>query len=70
MVQKRKSRLMGFEEFMQLSEKGDRKRSMGDGEAEKAEFFQHLNNVMANKLLKPSIIMEYVNQYNISMGEE
>jgi len=36
----------------------------------KVEFFQHLNNVMANKLIKPSIIMEYVNQYNISMGEE
>ena len=29
----------------------------------KAEFFQHLNNVMDNKLVKPSIIMEYVNQY-------
>jgi len=38
--------------------------------AKKAKFFQHLNNVMANKLIKPSIIMEYVNQYNISMGEE
>jgi hypothetical protein len=37
---------------------------------EKAKFFRHLNNVMANKLIKPSIIMEYVNQYNISMGEE
>jgi len=51
---------------------------MGEGKAElgksltekKVEFFQHLNNVMANKLIKPSIIMEYVNQYNISMGEE
>tara|TARA_R100001163_G_C4862157_1_gene67916 strand:+ start:248 stop:442 length:195 start_codon:yes stop_codon:yes gene_type:complete len=51
---------------------------MGEGKAElgkslteeKAEFFRHLNNVMANKLIKPSIIMEYVNQYNISMGEE
>jgi hypothetical protein len=64
MVQKRKSRLMGFEEFMQLSEKTEKENT------EKAEFFQHLNNVMANKLLKPSIIMEYVNQYNISMGEE
>tara|TARA_X000001382_G_scaffold130935_2_gene127969 strand:+ start:3931 stop:4245 length:315 start_codon:yes stop_codon:yes gene_type:complete len=104
MVQKRKSRLMGFEEFMQLSEKTEKenaeKAELGkfleehnrlhalhtDKEkdflineqllktekenAEKAEFFQHLNNVMANKLLKPSIIMEYVNQYNISMGEE
>ena len=36
----------------------------------KAEFFKHLNNVMANKLIKPSIIMEYVNQYNISMGDK
>ena len=29
----------------------------------KAKFFRRLNNVMANKLVKPSIIMEYVNQY-------
>ena len=29
----------------------------------KAEFFQHLNKVLDNKLVKPSIIMEYVNQY-------
>ena len=29
----------------------------------KAEFVQHLNNVMDNKLVTPSIIMEYVNQY-------
>jgi hypothetical protein len=64
MVQKRKNRLMGFEEFMQLSEKTEKEN------AKKTEFFQHLNNVMANKLIKPSIIMEYVNQYNISMGEE
>ena len=73
MVQKRKNRLMGFEEFMQLSEKGVSiaiKHVRDRENAEKAEFFQHLNNVMANKLLKPSIIMEYVNQYNISMGEE
>ena len=31
--------------------------------AKKAKFFRRLNNVMANKLVKPSIIMEYVNQY-------
>jgi len=29
----------------------------------KEMFFQHLNNVMATKLVKPSIIIEYVNQY-------
>ena len=29
----------------------------------KAEFFQHLNKVLDNKLVKPSIIVEYVNQY-------
>ena len=31
--------------------------------AKKAKFFRRLNNVMANKLVKPSIIIEYVNQY-------
>jgi len=35
----------------------------------KAEFFKHLNNVLADKLLKPAIILEYINQYKISMGE-
>ena len=29
----------------------------------KAEFFQHLNKVLDKKLVKPSIIIEYVNQY-------
>mgnify|MGYP003117741255 FL=1 len=35
----------------------------------KAEFFKHLNNVLADKLLKPEIILEYINQYKMSMGE-
>ena len=35
----------------------------------KAAFFKHLNNVLADKLLKPAIILEYINQYKISMGE-
>ena len=35
----------------------------------KAEFFKPLNNVLADKLLKPAIILEYINQYKISMGE-
>ena len=29
----------------------------------KAKFFRRLNKVLDNKLVKPSIIMEYVNQY-------
>jgi len=29
----------------------------------KAEFFNYLNEVLDNKLVKPSIIIEYVNQY-------
>jgi len=73
-----KEKIMGWEELCQHSEKGDRERSLIEGKAElgksltekKVEFFQHLNNVMANKLIKPSIIMEYVNQYNISMGDK
>jgi hypothetical protein len=29
----------------------------------KAKFFRRLNKVLDNKLVKPSIIIEYVNQY-------
>jgi hypothetical protein len=29
----------------------------------KAEFFNYLNEVLDNKLVKPSIIIEYVKQY-------
>ena len=32
-------------------------------EIQKAKFFRRLNKVLDNKLVKPSIIMEYVNQY-------
>ena len=44
---------------------------MGEGKAElgksltekKAKFFRRLNKVLDSKLVKPSIIIEYVNQY-------
>jgi len=32
-------------------------------EIQKAKFFRRLNKVLDNKLVKPSIIIEYVNQY-------
>ena len=32
-------------------------------ETQKAKFFRRLNKVLDNKLVKPSIIIEYVNQY-------
>ena len=56
MAHKRKSRLMGFEEFMQLSEKGDRKRSMGDGKAELGRFLE-IHNGIHEKLREETLNM-------------